>query len=317
MLTLSRNRVTSLIGMLLLLAIDTACADELFPRELIDFVPYQSNPLFAGTGKATWDSRIRERGCVLHEGNRWHFWYTGYNTDITDTRLLGYATSPDGLTWTRHSDRPIFTESWVEDMHVVKQGDTYYMVAEGRNDIAHLLTSLDGVRWQDLGRLDIRYTDGRPLTEGPYGTPTLWVEDGRWHLFYERRDRGVWLSTTKDRKIWTNVQDEPVLVRGPKAYDKCAIALNQIIKHKSRYYAIYHANADPKRQVPWTTNIATSEDLVTWHKFSGNPIVAGNFSSGQLVHDGKGYRLYTAHPDLRVYFPRDHNNPDGSLRRAE
>ena len=59
--------------------------------------------------------------------------------------FLGHATSPDGLRWTRDPANPIFTE-------VVGRGRlrrpsataAYLMFAEGKDDIAHLLTSPDG-----------------------------------------------------------------------------------------------------------------------------------------------------------------------------
>ena len=287
----------------------SAADEEQFPPELVDFEPYQGNPVFAGTGKDTWDRTIRERGYILREGDTYHLWYTGYNHNRSDasyrnTMSLGYATSPDGLHWTRYGDNPIFDESWTEDMMVLKHGDTYYMFAEGLHDIAHMLTSTDRVHWRDHGRLDVRQTNGKPLSPGPYGTPTVWVEGDRWHLFYERRDLGIWLATSADRTIWTNVQDTPVIPLGPGAYDKHAVAMNQLVKHGERYYAYYHANTDPKWRGPWTTNVAVSEDLIHWTKYAKNPIIPTNHSSGTLVHDGRQYRLYTTHPDVRVYFPK-------------
>ena len=36
--------------------------NELFPPELVSFVPSDENPLFTGTGADTWDRMIRERG---------------------------------------------------------------------------------------------------------------------------------------------------------------------------------------------------------------------------------------------------------------
>jgi predicted GH43/DUF377 family glycosyl hydrolase len=285
-----------------------AAADEEFPPELVDFVPYQGNPVFAGTGKDTWDRTIRERGYILREGDTYHLWYTGYNHNRSDTNYrhtmsLGYATSPDGLRWTRHPDNPVFDKSWTEDMMVLKHGDTYYMFAEGLHDIAHMLTSTDRVHWRDHGRLDIRQTNGQPLSAGPYGTPTVWVEGGRWHLFYERGDLGIWLATSTDRKVWTNVEDDPVIAMGPEPYDKEAVAVNQVIKHGDKYYAYYHA-CGHKPWRDWTTNVAVSTDLVHWKKYPKNPIVSGDKSSGSLLHDGERYRLYTTHPDVRVYFPR-------------
>jgi len=289
-------------------------AVEDFPPEIVDFVPYPGNPLFTGTGKDTWDRNIRERGYILREEETYHMWYTGYNDDRSDTKYLGYATSPDGLKWTRHPSNPIFDKSWVEDVYVVKDNNTYYMFAEGRHDIAHMLTSTDRVHWQDHGRLDIRYTTGKPLSPGPYGTPTIWIEDQTWYLFYERDDLAVWLASSTDRKVWTNVQDEPVLPLGPEPYDSKLIALDYIIKYKSRYYAYYHGIGPGKNGQPWgnwTTNVAVSTDPVHWKKYPNNPIVVGN--SPILVHDGRQYRLYTMHPDVRVYFPRGYQDKISSV----
>lgn len=278
-------------------------AGKLFPRELVSFAPYEGNPVFAGTGKDTWDRKIRERGYILREDGAYHLWYTGYRDGYADEKHLGYATSPDGLHWTRYPGNPIYDRAWVEDVHVTRHGDTYYMVAEGRDDIAHLLTSEDRVHWKEQGHLDIRYSNGKPLTPGPYGTPVLWIEGPTWYLFYERRDEGVWLARSTDRKVWTNVQDEPVLARGPQAYDRRAVALNQVVKVGGRYYAYYHATSleEPRN---WTTCVATSVDLVHWTKYPKNPVVSGDRSSGILVHDGQRFRLYTMHPDVRVYLPK-------------
>jgi hypothetical protein len=111
------------------------------------------------------------------------------------------------------------------------------------------LTSDDGVAWKEEGPLAIRTRSGEPLSPGPYGTPSVWIEGDTWYLFYERDDKGVWLATSKeqrkDRRVWTNVQDEPVIALGPEAYDRHAVALNQVVRYKGRYYGVYHANADP------------------------------------------------------------------------
>ncbi len=301
---LNCSLVGTLAGFLWLVAIAAGRADQPFPAEFVEFTPHPQNPLFAGSGTDTWDHKIRERGWILREGQRWHLWYTGYRDQRAAIRQLGYATSNDGIRWTRHPDNPIFDDAWVEDMQVVKHQGTYYMVAEGRNDIAHMLTSPNGIDWTPLGPLDVRSTDGRPLAAGPYGTPTLWIEGEIWYLFYERRDRGIWLAKSSDRKVWTNVQDAPVIPRGPQDYDRAAVALNQVFQHHDRYYAVYHANADPQWQGPWTTCLAVSDDLFHWTKYAGNPIIRGDHSSGQFVHDGTTWRLYTMHPDVRLFLPR-------------
>jgi hypothetical protein len=276
-----------------------------FPDELVHFVPYKSNPVFAGTGSATWDNQIRERGWILKEDNIYNLWYTGY-TNIDSTKYLGYATSPDGFIWTRYKDNPIHSSSWVEDMCVIKSDGTYYMFAEGKGDTAHMLTSTDRIHWTEQGNLDIRLTTGNPIAKGPYGTPAVLKENGIWYLLYERDDSGIWLATSKDLKTWTNVQDEPVLKCGPEPYDKFAVAMNQVIKYKGLYYGYYHASAF-KDWHEWSTNVAVSRDLIHWKKYANNPIVDSNKSSGILINDGTRYRLYTMHPEVNVYFPANNS----------
>jgi beta-1,2-mannobiose phosphorylase / 1,2-beta-oligomannan phosphorylase len=295
-------------------------ADVDFPAELVDFAPYAGNPVFGGTGKDTWDRQIRERGYILKEGDLWRLWYTGYNdepTDAhhTDARYLGYATSPDGLKWTRYSDKPILDTVWTEDVHITRLEDrSYRMFAEGRDDIMHWLTSKDGIQWQEQGNVDIRYVDGKPLTPGPYGTPFVWGEKGKWYLFYERNDLGIWLAASTDGKTWVNVQDAPVISIGAEPYDKHAIALNQIVKIGDKYYAYYHGNADARYKAPWTTSVAMSTDLIHWKKYAKNPIIPTEHSSAILVNDGRQYRMYTMHPDVWVWFPRSKASESGGAR---
>jgi hypothetical protein len=91
-------------------------------------------------------------------------------------------------------------------------------------------------------------------------------------------------------KVWTHVQDEPVIALGPEAYDRHAVALNQVVRYKGRYYGVYHANADPEWKGPWTTCLAVSDDLVRWEKYPGNPVIRSDDSSGILVADGRRHR---------------------------
>jgi hypothetical protein len=275
--------------------------EPVFPGELVEFGPASRDPLFAGGGPQAWDRDLRERGWIMRDGGCWHLWYTGSNPDLphakSPVRRLGYATSGDGLNWSRHDGNPLVKDAWVEDVCVIKQGE---------QDIAHLLSSADKIRWHERGPLDIRLATGQPIPDGPRGTPAVWLERGVWHLFYERMDRGVWLAKSRDLKMFTNVSDEPVLSCGPEAYDLQKIAVDQIVQFRGRYYAYYHACALEKGG-EWSTCIASSDDLVHWVKYAGNPVLPVDpehpgRSSATLVPDGSRHRLYTTHPDVRVRF---------------
>jgi predicted GH43/DUF377 family glycosyl hydrolase len=274
---------------------------SLFPNVLTHFVPYQANPLFTGDDSTKWDHQIRERGYILKEKGKYHLWYTGYSKK-DPRKFLGYATSKDGIQWERFQGNPIVNNHWVEDVFVIKSKGTYYLFAEGQGDTAHMFTSTDRIHWKEKGNLDIRNTDGSPISKGPFGTPTVYIKNGVWYLFYERDDRGIWLATSKDAKTWTNVQDTPVIKMGPDEYDQFAVAMNQVIKYKGKYYGYYHASAF-KDWHEWSTNIAVSKDLIHWTKYKNNPIIKNNQSSGIVVKDHHRFRLYTMHRRVNLYLP--------------
>lgn len=280
-------------------------AEELFASPMVNFSAIENNPVFKGTDADTWDRNIRERGFILLEDGIYKMWYSGYNGGGSDPKYLGYATSDDGIDWTRYSDEPMFSEKWTEDMFVVKHGASYYMFAEGENDVAHLLTSGDGIQWEEQGDLVILDTKGDPIPP-PFGTPAVLVEDGEWYLVYERNDLGLWLARSEDQITWKNVQDQPVLNIGPELYDVGAVAANQVVRYKDKYYLYYHGSSDPNWNDPnsnalWTSNVAVSTDLVKWTKYPGNPIVEGDHSSPILVPDGDKFRLYTMHDQVWLY----------------
>lgn len=286
----------------------TCCADELFPNELTHFTPAATNPVFTAQGEGKWDVKIRERGWIIRDGDLWRMWYTGYDGTREGRKLLGLATSRDGLHWEPHSQNPIHRNEWIEDVCVISHEGTLYMFAEGEQDRAQLLTSRDGINWTRIGKLDVRLANGTPISDGPFGTPTVWLEDGTWNLFYERNDSGIWLARSRDLKTFTNVQDDPVMLPGPDEFDKDLIAMNQIIRHKNRYYAVIHGTkktGDPMKPNQWATGLATSEDLIHWTKFPGNPLqpISANKSSGLLIRDGSAFRLYTMHGRVDVHLP--------------
>ena len=286
-----------------LAAPDSAATD--FPPELVNWRAGQENPIFTAGGPGRWDAKIRERGWILRDADEWQLWFTGYDGSRAGIKLLGYATSHDGIHWTRSPTNPIYRDHWVEDMCVLRHGDTYYMFAESENNNhAQMLMSKNGTDWKWVGPLDVRQTNGNKIARRPCGTPTVWREGNTWYLMYEWKDQGVWLATTKDpiSLIWHNVQEEPVLSPGPASYDKEMIAVNQVIKYKGAYFAIYHGSGSGTA-VPriWNTDIALSTDRVHWQKYSGNPIVNGNKSSGVVVPMGDGFRLYTMHDQVDLY----------------
>ena len=286
-----------------------AYSQDFIPRGLYEFSPDKTNPVFTGGGEERWDRIIRERGWVMFEDGLYHLWYTGYRNE-EGLRQLGYATSADGIHWTRHPANPLSGDSWVEDMSIVKLDDTYYMMSEGFHDWAHLLTSKDKVTWVEHGSILIHNPDGTLLADpknpdSHAGTPILWRENGVWYLIFEHNDEAIWLATTRETlpMHFTKVQVEPILSPGPDAYDHVAIAGDCLIKIQGTYCLYYHATGqDPWDH--WCVSLATSKDLVHWKKHPDNPV--GYYGDAPiLVFNGTDYRLFvTQSPkEMKMYLP--------------
>src|SRR5215468_200351 len=100
---MSRRRILSLIVLVPALGLAgpwprglAGQAADPAPWALVAWAPIPGNPVFAGTGRDTWDRKIRERGYILvDDDGTYHLWYTGYAVDRPPTMSLGHATSRD------------------------------------------------------------------------------------------------------------------------------------------------------------------------------------------------------------------------------
>lgn len=264
-----------------------------------------------GKNKKDWDSAIRERGWIQREGRSWQLFYTGYDGTRSGVKRLGVATSNDGLVW-RRSPKPVLDGLWVEDMHVVSVpgGDRWagqWMFAEGEKDQAHLLKRNEKGKWESVGVLDIRMTNGKQIPAGPRGTPTAFYHKGQWWLFYERRDQGIWLakcdSSVPNGKVdhsqllrWVNVSDDPVIGLGSASFNSQMIALNQIVPVDGGFVAMMHATGSKTKPRKWCCTCAFSEDLLNWqHRPTPLTDPSHNRSSGLLLKDGRKWLFYTTH----------------------
>jgi predicted GH43/DUF377 family glycosyl hydrolase len=119
--------------------------DEICYATSLDGIHWTENQaaVFQGTGSASdWDGGGVYSANVLYDGNGYGMWYTGYNAGGTQSQI-GYATSTDGISWTRAPENPILGPSsagaWdsydaVENTGIIQVGGTfklYYSADQG------------------------------------------------------------------------------------------------------------------------------------------------------------------------------------------
>jgi predicted GH43/DUF377 family glycosyl hydrolase len=129
----------------------------------------------------------------------YRMWYSAGPRVESDA--MGYATSPDGVTWTRSGKNPIFSGDpslpWEKERAVAgdveKLGDWYYMFYIGFHDMGHaqlgLARSRDGVSgWQRLPQNPIiRLGTGMWDTDSCY-KPFALFDGAQWLLWYGGRN---------------------------------------------------------------------------------------------------------------------------------
>ena len=112
-----------------------------------DGIHWTKNPteVFKGTGLGSdWDSGDVYSPNVLYDGHVYGMWYSGdhyINQTITISQI-GYATSPDGIKWTRAAGNPILGPSahgsWdsghTDEQGVVQVGGTFKLYYSGIAD---------------------------------------------------------------------------------------------------------------------------------------------------------------------------------------
>lgn len=159
-------------------------------------------------GSATeWDNCFLEGPTVIKEDGQYKMWYAGFDCEVngqsTDGKVnIGYATSADGITWTKHANNPVFTtttSAWdavtVQDPTVIKHNGLYHMwyggvdVDENYFQQTGYASSEDGILWTK--------SDNNPVVKrGKSGAwdantasfPSVLINGGKLKMWYTGKD---------------------------------------------------------------------------------------------------------------------------------
>jgi predicted GH43/DUF377 family glycosyl hydrolase len=131
----------------------------------------------------------------------YRMWYSG--GEQYEPNAIGYATSPEGLKWTKHSDNPIFQpdpkKNWEKERvtacQVIREGDWYVMFYIGFRDIEHaqigVARSRDGItNWQRYSANPIIQPNKDQWDHDAVYKPYAIFDGKKWLLWYNGRHGG-------------------------------------------------------------------------------------------------------------------------------
>jgi hypothetical protein len=234
---------------------------------------------------------------VIYEGGTFKMWYSmGYVT-----RSIGYATSSDGLNWTKYASNPV-VESGTR-CHVMKNGSTYYMYLILSPGGYSRLSSADGITWAtDATGILANGDPGSFDVNGPANT-FVWIEDGTWYKLYDGGDGTVYrmgLATSPDGLTWTKSASNPVLDLDPGSEGN-----PWAVKVNGAYHMYNHIAASGT--LPTDFAKFQSSNLTSWVRTPAGLVyprttrdegvgsVSGQVADGCLVEaGGTTYLFYTA-----------------------
>jgi|GEM_PF-2071640 len=155
---------------------------------------YSGNPVLQPGTSGAWDSAGVLPAEVIKMGDTYKMWYVGQNN--AGQWAVGYATSSDGINWTKHASNPVFSpqpETWeyasIQDLSVIYDGYLYHMWYEGRGTGSLAIkfgyaSSNDGVNWTRAGNNPIFGPKGYGWEGLHIEAPHVWQEGSTLKMWY-------------------------------------------------------------------------------------------------------------------------------------
>ena len=191
------------------------------------------NAVLAGTA-GSWDSDSVWWPWVVKDGDTYKMWYSGTNSD-TSHQKIGYATSTDGITWTKSGLNPIMSPGasgqWddytVMRPMVIKDGSNYKMWYNGTRSKDSLYeigyaASSDGTSWTKSGSNPV-------LTRGAgdkwdysniWGMSVIKRGDGQYEIYYSGNaatggtGHQIGYAYSATGEVWFKYSSNPIMGPG-------------------------------------------------------------------------------------------------------
>lgn len=254
----------------------------------------------------------------LRMGNQWFVYYI--HNGQGEGSQTGLAITKDGVNF---DDKGVVIRrgGWHDKMaafsHVLKQGSNFHLVFEGSGggspgDIGYA-RSRDGKNFNVDAEPLLKHGGG--WESANIGTPSLWLENGTWYLFYHGFDGNkvqIGVATGPNLRNLTKHSTNPLLEVGDSEdWDSGTVGWRSIRKEGRFYYMVYEGSTKKVNgdfgKSNWSSGIARSRDLIHWQKFSRNPVLPPTHEG--FGRDGPAF-LQTDDGKLHVYYR------DGGTRRA-
>jgi len=242
---------------------------------------HEANPVLTSRESGVWDLEMGSP-CVLFDGVEYKMWYTGADGVYSS---IGYATSTDGVTWTKYHGNPVFTATgsgweslYVGTPEVMIEDGEYKMWYGGCGESLHSIigyaTSKDGINWA-------RHADNPVLDLGKSGAwdcmsvrqSDVLFNGSAYKMWYTGKDSAktyrIGYATSRDGITWIKHSGNPVLDVGKYGEWDCqSVRTPDVLFDGIEYKMWYNGNNKNYR-----IGYATSPDGIVWTKHYDAPVL--------------------------------------------
>jgi beta-1,2-mannosidase len=232
----SRPAQTAVVSALLLIAF-AAIAAVSFDPPFGEWTRLSVDPIMSPQGD-TFESAGTFNPSVVKKDGKFVMLYRAQ--DRKGTSSLGYATSEDGIHFTRRPEpvmvagAPYEKGGGVEDPRLQKIGDTYYLTYTGYNNVDGaatdkkdaqlcLATSADLIHWQRRGVIIPSFKGQWNVKWTKSGAIVPEKLNGKYWMYYLADARGkdtqMGVAYSNDLLQWTETLDHPVLASRAGSFD--------------------------------------------------------------------------------------------------
>ena len=273
---------------------------------------HMGNPVLDLGPAGSWDDSGVVLPSVIFDSNDYKMWYHG---DDGSTTRIGYATSPDRITWAKSGSNPILdlgpAGSWddtsILEPTVLFDGSMYHMWYQGFDGSLRRIgyaTSPDGVVWTKSGSNPV-------LDLGAAGSwddlelrqPFVILDGALFRMWYTGSNGTIQqfgYATSPDGVNWTKHNENPIMGLGPSgSWDDVWIASPRVLITQSSYEVFYSAFDGSNIRIGY----AISPDGLAWTKYDGNPVIKEGSNGtwddkflfvGSVILDDSTYNLWYA-----------------------
>lgn len=280
----------------------------------VTWTKYGTSAVLSTGPEGSWDSIHVFHPSILFNGTIFQMWYEGYGLSGGG---IGYATSPDGINWTKYGTSAVMSpgpDSWDRNRlttpHVIFDGSEYqmwYAGGDGTRFAMGYATSPDGITWTKHGTSLVFNPDSTGWDSySIYGQSVIY-DGSNYQMWYTGNYvRGlnssvrIGYATSFDGITWTRQSSYPVLDVGAYgSWDDYYVAYPSVISDGTGYQMWYVGHGG------YTALIghATSTNGMIWDKDISSPVllkgVYGDWddkfiSNPSVMYDGTcHYMLYS------------------------